>query len=856
MDLNQRKLNKSEWESIEVPVSASEIEVLNLIIAGYDDVNIKINNNKSLFMFLKIDYVTKMEEYLYNKYLRNTVNKIEEKIVGKYPEYLKMEVDGIVKLNSADKIRIERNDEETIKKSNVYELLLLNYAEKMVEYGVTLRGNTKFLYYYFTLFKLIQNNIQKLNKYIIQFINNILTLFKSEIDMSIVIENSVDFIEKNENLLKYDDLVLYEHQKQIFTICKNPLPKLVLYMAPTGTGKTLTPIALLKNHKVIFVCAARHVGLALAKSAISVNKKIAFAFGCTSAEDIRLHYFAAKDFSINKRTGGIKKVDNDNGENVEMIICDIKSYLVAMYYMLAFNKSENMITYWDEPTITLDYKTHEFHEIIHENWKENIIPNMVLSSATLPKMCELTETICDFREKFEESEIHNITSQDCKKSIPIINKDGFVVLPHYLSADYNEIVKIANHCENYLTLCRYFDLKEVVAFISFVTKNRYMYNKMQLEFHFESLNDVLMKNIKLYYIQLLQNIIPDKWSIIYHHFMVARVPRIVTNNTVDTSGNKILQGRSLTRINTINDTIPIVGTSGAYITTKDSYTLTDGPTIFISDDISKIASFCIQQANIPTIVMDEIMRKIEYNNVINDKLFLLENELEQLKENATNTVKNDVKFGRNKSSKDIHKLNREAPTENKKGGTPKISTLTNEINSLKLMVRTVVLNDTFIPNKSHHIKKWADGLETNMAFTSNIDEHVVNEIMTLNGVEDNFKILLMMGIGVFMNHENIRYTEIMKKLSDEQKLYLIIANSDYIYGTNYQLCHGYLSKDLNLTQEKIIQAMGRIGRTNVQQTYTIRFRDDSLINKLFTSETEKPEIQNMNRLFNSGELIH
>jgi DNA-binding protein YbaB len=32
--------------------------------------------------------------------------------------------------------------------------------------------------------------------------------------------------------------------------------------------------------------------------------------------------------------------------------------------------------------------------------------------------------------------------------------------------------------------------------------------------------------------------------------------------------------------------------------------------------------------------------------------------------------------------------------------------------------------------------------------------------------------------------------------------------------------------------------------------------DDSLINKLFTSETEKPEIQNMNRLFNSGELIH
>ena len=43
---------------------------------------------------------------------------------------------------------------------------------------------------------------------------------------------------------------------------------------------------------------------------ISVNKKIAFAFGCSSADDIRLHYFAAKEYSVNKRSGGIGKVDN------------------------------------------------------------------------------------------------------------------------------------------------------------------------------------------------------------------------------------------------------------------------------------------------------------------------------------------------------------------------------------------------------------------------------------------------------------------------------------------------------------------------------------------------------------------
>jgi hypothetical protein len=63
MDLSQRKLNKSEWDSIEIPVSKSELEILQLIIAGFDNVNIRVNNNKSIFMYLKIDYSEKVEEY-------------------------------------------------------------------------------------------------------------------------------------------------------------------------------------------------------------------------------------------------------------------------------------------------------------------------------------------------------------------------------------------------------------------------------------------------------------------------------------------------------------------------------------------------------------------------------------------------------------------------------------------------------------------------------------------------------------------------------------------------------------------------------------------------------------------------
>ena len=877
MDLQQRKLNKSEWDSIEISVSHDELNVLNMIMQGYHDVNIKINNTNSIFTFLKIEYSEKMEDYLYNKYLSERANKIQEELKKLNILYRFIKLDSDAKINSADRVRLERFDESSLKKNDIYEFLLLDHIEKLLKNNNS--GNQKmFHYHYYTLYKLIRNNIMRLNRHIIELTNRILNFFESNIKKISIIQNAVDFIEKNENLLKYSDLTLYEHQKEIFTICKSVRPKLVLYMAPTGTGKTLTPIALSEQKKIIFVCAARHVGLALAKAAISVKKKIAFAFGCSSADDIRLHYFAAKVFTRNKRTGGIGKVDNSVGDNVEIIICDIRSYLPAMYYMLAFFEAENIITYWDEPTITMDYSSHDIHKTIQDNWKENMIPNMVLSSATLPKQHELTETLPDFLNKFPGAEICNIVSHDCKKSIPIINKDGLVVVPHYLSDKYVSILKIAKHCSEHLTMLRYFDLKEVCELIDYVNIHSYGNSKTNLERHFETLDDINMKNIKMYYINLLQNIVADKWPIIYSHFTRLRKPRIVENSSVDAKGNKItkvksigpgvtssstnlLAGAPLTRLASeqITNKEP-VGTSGVYVTTKDAYTLSSGPTIFISNDVEKIAKFCIQQANIPGIVMDELMKKIEYNNAINERLHMLESEVDVIKEQSEQQAKNNVSSfhngstitGRNKSSKDSKKLSRDSPEEMESKG--KLNKLTNEVNSLRSLIKSASLNDAFIPNKKMHLDKWTANLQTSEAFTSNVDEQFVCDIMALKGVENSWKVLLMMGIGVFINHENITYTEIMKKLAEEQKLYMIIASSDYIYGTNYQFCHGFLSKDLELTQEKLIQAMGRIGRNNIQQTYTIRFRDDEHISKLFTSDTEKPEIINMNILFNSKKV--
>ena len=54
-----------------------------------------------------------------------------------------------------------------------------------------------------------------------------------------------------------------------------------------------------------------------------------------------------------------------------------------------------------------------------------------------------------------------------------------------------------------------------------------------------------------------------------------------------------------------------------------------------------------------------------------------------------------------------------------------------------------------------------------------------------------------------------------------------------------------------MTQEKIIQAMGRIGRNKLQQDYSVRFRNDSIIKKIFIKEENKIEVRNINKLFSS-----
>ena len=854
MDLTQSKLTKKEWETIETPISSDERKILKMIISGYDDVNIHSNNNMSMFSFLKIDITTEIEMYLYQRYFSPIITLIVLKYNLVPSNLLIPSIEGlsIKRLKSADNIRLQ-NLEINIGKNKhyIFEFLLIDLASNLLK---NLKKNqNEYAFYLYTLIQLKKSSIHNINQYVTEFIDNVIQLSSAKTNIGNIIHNSYEFIEKNNYLLQYEDLTLFSHQKDLFSICKQNIetPKLILYTAPTGTGKTLSPIGLSNQYRIIFVCVARHVGLALAKSSVSMEKKVAFAFGCETSSDIRLHYFAATNYVKNSRSGAIAKVDNSQGQKVEIMICDVQSYLTAMYYMLSFNDVNNIITYWDEPTITMDYKEHDLHKTIKRNWSENKIPKLVLSCATLPKEHEIMDVICDFRSKFENAEIHNVTSFDCKKSIPILNKDSYSVLPHTYNDNYKDLIECVDYCNDNKTLLRYFDLREIIRFIEYINTNKFADEKYNIDSYFSNISEITMNSLKCYYLLLLKHIHSDKWGIVYEYMKTTQQRKftdnkIVKSKSMDNSSssrnnNTNVFSRTVSMSSVENNAKPVGSTAsnGILLTTSDAYTLTDGPTIFLTEDVKKIGSFYIQQSNISASVFQNILSKITKNNEIAQKIEKLESIITEKQNKSSNTDDSEKPEKSGKDGNDV-KMSKE------------IQKMMEDINNLRREIRIISLNPMYIPNTVQHQNIWTpNGNVYENVFLPTIDEDTTKSIMALD-IENNLKVLLLLGIGMFMDKPNIQYMEIMKRLADTQKLFIIIASSDYIYGTNYQFCHGIIGKDLtNMTQQKTLQSMGRIGRNKIQQDYTVRFRDDEMIKCLFKKPDYNIEAENMIKLFTS-----
>ena len=259
-DFVQEKITKREWINMEMPVGEAEKAILYLIVRGYDNVNIRENDNLSFLDFLKLTKSKEMDAYVFETFF--VLNKADSMRIANLREKIDQHQELIVEFEI---VRMLENIFATMSCCKMY---ILNYV-------------------------LSQSAIKHLNPHLRAFAEFVIQwavekkLSRTQV-LTDIFGRLPHIFEKEESmyLSAYADRALYDHQRKLFQTFhvspffsddeiaeKRKVAKLVLYIAPTGTGKTMTPVGLCEDYRIIFLCVARHIGLSLAKMAVSVGKQ-------------------------------------------------------------------------------------------------------------------------------------------------------------------------------------------------------------------------------------------------------------------------------------------------------------------------------------------------------------------------------------------------------------------------------------------------------------------------------------------------------------------------------------------------------------------------------------------------------
>lgn len=789
MALSQCRLSKSEWDALEIPVNENDKQTLSFLISASKNKELTLCTKLTLAQYTKLSISEEIHHHLYTTFIEP---KLKEHInLFGISSCLTKQPRKKATISKADVIRLNNTTKHlTTDTSRIVEFILVdaistlsrNFSNKVERLSV-LHGVTTILSY----------SIPTLNPYLKNTIQEILEKCDSDFDSVFAFKNATKFLIDNKYTSKVWMYSLFPFQKQLISLCESTAPFIAAISAPTGRGKTISPIALLTHKRIIFVCAARHVGLALAKSAISSGKKIAFAFNCASASDIRLHYSSAKESIRDHRTGGIRKVDNSIGDNVELMISDIKSALIACYYMNSFNEKSNLLLYWDEPTITLDTNGHPLHTNMSELWTNHTIPNVVLSSATLPNSDEMTPMLRTHASRFD-ARIAYIECTDMGKSVGIVAPDCSIITPHSVVKTPKDLRSVVNRISSNESLLRYISLEDACNFQIKANEKEIYPAGNSTAIDFPKISSFSVGAIKLRYLSVLRALTQSDFT----NFEAIR----------DSCKSRHEQFSVL-------------------LTTTDAHTLTNGPTIYLANNVEKVALFLLQNSKIAKAALRDVYSDLEHNN----KLIAQINKLEKEAEDQDGGKKGAESEEKAKQSSTVSKM----------------------ISQLRMQMKKATLHNMFVPNTEEHLRYWANDKKYGpnaIPFMPNIDEEQTSEILYLPSVDDKWKLLLLLGVGVLDNGMDNAYIEKMKELASEQKLFIIIAGSDYVFGTNYQFAHAFIGRDMeNISQDKIVQCIGRVGRTNKLSSYTVRLRSEELGKKLFMISKERPELENMIKLF-------
>ena len=171
MDLNQSKLSKNEWNSTEISVSQEEKEILNIIIKGYNNVNIIYNKNLSFIDYLKLEPNENIMDYIYTEYFEPLIKKLIKKYGFLYNSFSPIK---LKRVNSVEKLKLENMSKVINDCGNkIFEFYLIHMVENIMHYKKK-NKMPKFYKYYYTLHHLINLHIKNINEKVLNFVIGLL----------------------------------------------------------------------------------------------------------------------------------------------------------------------------------------------------------------------------------------------------------------------------------------------------------------------------------------------------------------------------------------------------------------------------------------------------------------------------------------------------------------------------------------------------------------------------------------------------------------------------------------------------------------------------------------------------------
>jgi hypothetical protein len=546
---------------------------------------------------------------------------------------------------------------------------------------------------------------------------------------------------------------------------------LMFYKTLTGLGKT-TMIAAICSFmrtsssklKVIFCCSdlLESVRMQVLKMAYNVGIK----FGIATYSEKKKNYLIVNHNNCH------------SNEERELIVADYKStYLILKEHEDNFNnelktkdlsrKSEfnrfmatknKYLLFFDEPTVLTDNINNDT-VLTYLSRILNYLPaHTILSSATLPLSSELSNLIKHYKVKYPNGAVTEVVSNKTLVGCHIKDFESNHIVPHQVCDNVDKLRILIQKIKNFPLIGKFYTLTFLVTLNDFMKKYN-LHIDMDDISSFDQ--DSVFENIMVLLQRVADNFDEEKYQL----FLKIEFKDVVEEqydteilNKVEPTFNVIDHSRLLT-----TQAFKFIGCC---------LIATENPEDYIKKHFTTILDFFRQKKNIQSAEDNYSVYKSEKK--------LYDQEVSKLEMDC----KNDKEFEKRVST--LTKPTFEFPR-------------VLEINSIEHM-------NAF----SQYVKVYDKTVRKEYINHEKLD-------ITEFNVDDDIKLLLQMGVGIFS--QNIKNTDplyankVIELLSNRQ-LAFIITDESFCYGANYPISHVIINDDLGEKHSinTILQLIGRTSR--------------------------------------------